>query len=582
MTQLEDARAGLDAAEAARSTAGYFLDGLLELGVEYCFCNLGTDHAPLIEELARRRGAGEPVPRTILCPHESVAMHMALGYAAATGRPQAVLVHVDVGTANAAMAAHNLCRARIPVLLIAGKAPFTTRGELVGSRDRHVHFIQEPFDQASLVRPYVKWEYALPSGIVVRDALRRAHELALSDPKGPVYLMLARETLAETWPEETVAAPPAELVAPVPARGADPRDVEEVAERLSRARNPLLVTSYAGRNPLLPPLLDNLARLAGIAVVEANPVHLNVPHDSPCFAGFRAHEHVPGADVGILLDVDVPWIPKETQIAAGSWWAQVDVDPVKHEFPIWGFGAHLRVQADSTRFVEQLLEALRPRTTSTAAERLRRLEEQHLARGAALAAQAREPGEEGAIAVPYLCAELATAIGDDAIVVNEGVRSAGIVSAHVPRTRPGTLLGLGGSGLGFSGGAALGLKLARPERTVVQVCGDGSFYFGNPETVYAVAARYGLPILTVVLDNGGWDAVKDATLAVYPDGEASARGEFEARLGAGVDFAALARSAGAHGELVTDPAEVPRAIADALAAVASGRAAVLHARVTPI
>ena len=89
---------------------------------------------------------------------------MAGGYALVTGRGQGVLVHVDVGTANTANAMHNLYRSRLPVLLMAGKAPFTTHGELTGTRDNYVHFVQEPFDQGSLVRPYTKWEWTLPSG----------------------------------------------------------------------------------------------------------------------------------------------------------------------------------------------------------------------------------------------------------------------------------------------------------------------------------------------------------------------------------------------------------------------------------
>src|SRR5262249_38318624 len=145
------------------STAYFFLEGLTELGIDYLFCNLGTDHAPLIEELANRRKLGAPVPKIIRCAHENTAAHMAAGYALLSGRGQAVLVHVDVGTANAANAMHNMLRSRIPVLLIAGKAPFTAANELVGTRDHYIHFIQEPFDQGSLVRPYVKWEWTLPS-----------------------------------------------------------------------------------------------------------------------------------------------------------------------------------------------------------------------------------------------------------------------------------------------------------------------------------------------------------------------------------------------------------------------------------
>jgi len=149
------------------TTARFLLDGLSDIGVEYLFCNFGTDHAPIIEEMARMQQLGLPFPKLILCPHENTAMHMAGGYALATGRGQGVMVHVDVGSANAAMGMHNLFRTRIPVMLMAGKAPYTSLGELHGTRDDYVHFVQEPMDQGSIVRPFAKWEYTLPSGAVV-------------------------------------------------------------------------------------------------------------------------------------------------------------------------------------------------------------------------------------------------------------------------------------------------------------------------------------------------------------------------------------------------------------------------------
>src|SRR5258707_12298210 len=188
------------------STAHYFLEGLVDLGVEYIFANLGTDHVSLIEQMARWDKEGRKHPGMILCPHEVVAVHMAGGYALATGRAQAVLVHVDAGTANACMAIQNLFRYRLPVMLFAGRAPHTLHGELLGSRDTYVHFVQDPFDIASIVRPYVKWEYSWPSAVVVKEALARASALAHSDPRGPAYHMLPREQLAEEGREALMPA----------------------------------------------------------------------------------------------------------------------------------------------------------------------------------------------------------------------------------------------------------------------------------------------------------------------------------------------------------------------------------------
>ena len=167
-------------------------------------------------------------------------------------------------------------------------------------------------------------------------------------------------------------------------------------------------------------------------------------------------------------------------------------------------------------------------------------------------------------------------------MLNEAIRNGPVVAQQMPRTEPGTLVGLAGGGLGFSGGMALGLKLAMPERTIVQIAGDGTFYFSNPQSTLAVSRHYKLPVLTVVLDNSGWAAVKEATLRVYPDGEAKAGSEFGATLAPDMDFAKVAEAAGAHGELVSDPAAVEGAIARCLDAVRGGRSAVLHAKVTKL
>src|ERR1700709_501738 len=220
------------------SAAHYFLEGLVDLGVDYIFANLGNDHVSLIEEMARWDSEGRTHPQMILCPHEIVAVHMAGGYELASGRGQAVFVHVDAGTTNACMAIQNLFRYRLPVMLFAGRAPYTLHGELTGSRDRYVHFVQDPFDIASIVRPYVKWEYSLPSGVVVKEALARASAFAQSDPAGPVYMMLPRETLAEQWDEAAMPAYPAARYGSVQAGGGEPARAEAIAQAVVDAENP--------------------------------------------------------------------------------------------------------------------------------------------------------------------------------------------------------------------------------------------------------------------------------------------------------------------------------------------------------
>src|SRR6201994_3794308 len=346
---------------ARSSAAHYFLEGLVDLGVDYIFANLGTDHVSLIEEIARWDQEGRQHPEVILCPHEVVAVHMAGGYALATGKCQAVLVHVDAGTANACMAIQNLFRYRLPVMLFAGRAPHTLHGELRGSRDTYVHFVQDPFDIASIVRPYVKWEYSLPSGAVVKEALARAHAFAQSDPPGPVYMMLPRETLAEEWDDAAMPSYPPARYGSVQAGGIEPARIDAIADALMAAENPIAITAYLGRKAEAVAELERLAQLCGIRVAEFNSIDLNISQDSACFAGFDPLPLMETADLGLLLDSDVPFVPQYAKRADAIKWIQVDIDPLKSDFPMWGFPTDMRVQGDCAVVLQQVLDAVESR-----------------------------------------------------------------------------------------------------------------------------------------------------------------------------------------------------------------------------
>jgi acetolactate synthase I/II/III large subunit len=572
--------------EYMRTASNDLLQGLVDLGIEYLFCNLGTDHAPLIEEMAHWREQGRAFPKLILCPHENTAVHMAGGYAVATGRGQAVLVHVDAGTANAAMGLHNLCRTRIPVLLIAGRAPMTTFDDVTGGRDTYVHFIQEPFDQASVVRPYVKWEYNLAWPSMAHEVVSRAGAVMQSDPTGPVYLTLPREVLAAPVDAASVGAYGHQNHLPVRAQGADPSAVRAIAEQLMRSDNPMLVTAYAGRNREAPALIEKLAVLCGMRVCEFNTIYMNIRRDSPYFAGYNPAAFTEQADFGLMVDVDVPWIPKTTRVNPNAYWAQLDVDAIKRDIPMWGFPLNARIEGDSVRLIAQLIEIIEssatPEFKTKAAARGLALKTAHAQNRQKAASLAQAKGVVNAINPHYLCAVMGQKIDLHDVVLNEAIRNTMAVFEQIPREVPGSLMGLSGGGLGFSAGTALGIKLAQEKNRVIHFVGDGSFYFSNPSSVYAVANQYGLPILTVLLDNGGWSAVKESTLRMYPQGEAKSTNQFASDLGYATDFAAIAEAAGAHGERLTDPEQVEAAIERCLAALDAGRSAMLHVRITPL
>jgi acetolactate synthase-1/2/3 large subunit len=572
---------------SAARTADVLLEGLNDLGIDYIFANLGTDHAPILESLAEWQRSGRKHPPVIVCPHENVAVHMAGGYAMATGRGQAVLVHVDAGTANAAMALHNLFRTRVPVLLMAGRAPYTMHGEKTGGRDTYVHFVQDPYDMASIVRPFTKWEYSLPSAAVTKEVLRRAHSMMQSEPQAPVYLSLPREVLAEPVDGVATAVYSEAKYGAVHMGGLDPESADNIAVALMAAKNPIAVTAYLGRNHAAVVALDELARECGIRVAENSPVALNIPHDSPCYAGLNPGALLKGADLGLLLDIDVPWIPSDHPESAAVKWIQIDVDPLKAEIPMWGFSTDMRHQADCATALREILAAVKRRADDGFRARVKARIESWAPATAARKKNLTEAAakKDGAMSVEFVCATLNARLTADDIVVNEAVTNAANVLNQLPRTKPGTYFAHGGGGLGGSGGMALGIRLAHPDKRVIQIVGDGVYHFSNPDAVYAVAQQFQLPIFTIVLDNGGWRAVKASVLRVYPKGSAAGEDSFNARLHSGRQgdqrrFDMVAAAFGAHGENVTESAALPAAIERCLAAIKAGRAAVMTVQVT--
>ena len=171
-----------------------FLRALADHGVDYLFANPGTDFPPVVEAFTRAKKTNAKVPQPVLVPHENLAVAMAHGAYLMNGRPQAVMVHVNVGTANTINNVTNLARDRVPLILAAGRTPITEKGSF-GSRTRPIHWAQEMFDQAGMLRELVKWDYELRQPSQIGDVVSRSVEVAMAHPRGPVYLVLPREPL---------------------------------------------------------------------------------------------------------------------------------------------------------------------------------------------------------------------------------------------------------------------------------------------------------------------------------------------------------------------------------------------------
>jgi acetolactate synthase-1/2/3 large subunit len=296
---------------------------------------------------------------------------------------------------------------------------------------------------------------------------------------------------------------------------------------------------------------------------------------------------LPDTDVGLLLDIDVPWLPHATQPREDTQWLHIDVDPIKKDFPMWGFASDARWPADCAVALRAIHDAVLSMADDAFHARVRdRMSgwpAQHAQRCAKWTAAAAQAGDQDALNPAWVCAAVGRRLAPYDVVINEGIRNAPHVLQQIPRSQPLSLLGGAGGGLGYSAGMALGVKLARPHSRVVHIEGDGGFHFSTPSSVYAVSQSYGLPIFTVVLDNGGWQAVKEAVLRVHPTGAAKQANQFYARWpGEMRRYDKVAEAFGAHGEWVRSADDMELALDRCLAALEAGRSAVLVASVAKI
>jgi acetolactate synthase I/II/III large subunit len=546
------------------------LEALQEAGVAYIFANFGSDHPALIEAIAQARSSGRPIPAVVTCPTEMVAMTCAHGYAQLTGRAQAVVVHVDCGTQSLGGAVHNAAKARIPVFVFAGLSPSTQEGEAAGSRNEFIQWIQDVPDQRGIVRQYMKYDNELRHAGNVKQIVHRSLQIAHSDPKGPVYLVGAREVMeAET---KSVAMEVAEWppIAPTPLAETA---VASLVDGIQKAVRPLIVTSYVGRNPAAVAELIRFCGRLGVGVLESVPSYVNYPHNDPLYQGNQwnhpfQNRALAEADFILVVDSDVPWIPTVSKPSDGAVIAIIDVDPLKQSTPLWSIKARECFRADAATAFAQLNARLDHLDIDEgAAERRRRhYTERHRERKAKLAHL--EGSRQDIVTPEYLTACVRRQVGPEAIVLNEGITNYPAICDHMARERPGTMFASGGGSLGWTGGAAIGMKLAAPGKTVVALTGDGSYMFSAPSTVHWMARRYRTPFLQIIYNNRGWNAPRFSALAVHPDGFASRAEDLDLSFDPPPDYSAIATAAGgALARIVKRPQEVEAAVAEGLRVV---------------
>jgi acetolactate synthase-1/2/3 large subunit len=546
------------------TAADFLLRALKAHGIEFFFCNPGTDFPPIVEAFARAQKTGTPVPRPLVVPHENTAVSMAHGVYLVTGVPQAVMVHVSVGTGNTLNALIDAARDHVPILLLAGRTPLT-EGDAHGARSLHIHWAQEMFDQASLVREFVKWEYELRTPEQAADAVARAMELMLAEPRGPAYLMLPREVLGGAVRANTPAPTPRAVpAAPRP----DPAAIETLARLIHGAERPLVIVGASGKTAASVTGLAHLAERFALPVVAMNPRYMCLPWNHPMHQGFQPAPLLGDADLVIVVENDVPWIPSREHPPADCPVAHLGADPSFARYPMRSYRNDLAIAADLPATLAALDQALGRLTSAEDAKiaaRRRRLAARAREIRRAWAAEGTRDGDAAVITPQWLSRCLGEALPADAIVINEYP----LLLEHCVRDEPGSYFGLSpAGGLGWSVGAALGAQLAARDRLVVATVGDGAYVFANPTASHWTAAKYELPILTVVFNNERYGAVRRATLSMYGQGAAAEDdGQLLSDLSPSPAYEMVAQASGGYGERVEAPSDLPGAIERAIRVV---------------
>lgn len=557
------------------TTAQAYLELLRARGIEYFFGNAGTDFGPLVDAFAKFEAEGKERPRPITVPHEFVAVSMAHGVTMCTGRPQVVMAHTIVGTANCAGALINAARANIPLFMTAGRTPLVESG-LLGARDLYIHWAQEAYDQAGMIREFLKWDYELRNFVQLEAVVDRALAIATSEPQGIAYLTLPREVLAEPQAEFRLAAGAADFRRERPQP--DPALVEEAAAILGAAQSPLAITTSVGRDPEAAGALVRLSEALAVPVVEFNPTHVNFPTSHPHHLGFDPAPFLERSDAILVVESDVPWFPARMRLNPEARVLHVGGDPLFARYPIRTFPADLSIRGDAAAALAALASAAKRRGPDHDREIGRRsaaLRAEHDAQRAAWRAAALAAQGDAPIDFDWLSCCIGEAAGEDTVLVNEY----DLRLTQVTRDRPGAFFSHSPAGcLGWGVGAALGVKLAHPDRTVIATVGDGAYIFSVPTAAHMVSATYDLPILVVVFNNEGWGAVRKTTEGLFPKGWAKKTGVFPfSDLRPSPAYERIVEAHGGYGERVEKPDQVQPALRRAMKAVRDeGRQAVLN------
>jgi len=539
------------------------VDAIKACGFEYVSLNPGSSYRGLHDSLVNYGGNK---PELITCTHEKLAVSIAHGYAKATGRPMAVILHDIVGLLQGTMGIYYAYIDRAPVVVFGGAGPMA-----YDRRRPHIDWIHTANVQGNVVRDYTKWDDQPASVASVPESVMRGYRIATSAPQGPVYIALDAG-LQEDEVTEDVPLPNWDRLKAPERIGPDPAALRRLAELLVASERPVIVTSYAGRDPKAFDQLVELAELVGIGVIDTG-WRLNFPNRHPLNVG--GSNAVEESDCVLFVDVkDMgKWTQKldrttreiTTQIPAGATILDVGFNELGISSWSHDFGqlheTDLQVTADTSVALPLLIDLCKELNASSREPWRKRLQELHDETWAGWRAEAERDASLSPVATSRLAAEVWEVVKD-----YDWVLTAGTASGWAPKVwdfdrpyrHPGASLGTA-TQIGMSIGVALAHRGSGKLVVDLQPDGDLMFDLG----ALWIAAYHRIPMLAVMFNNR----------AYYNDWEhqermAHHRGTDVERAYIGMeidkpapDFAAAARSMGWHGEgPIEDPDQVQAAV----------------------
>jgi len=550
---------------------------LNRLGLPYVALNPGASYRGLHDSLVNHLGNEQP--QMLLCLHEEHAVAIAHGYAKITGRPMGAIAHSNVGLLHASMAVFNAWCDRVPLVLLGATGPVDAN-----VRRPWIDWIHTAADQGALIRNFIKWDDQPASPEAAVEALLRAHMIACTAPTGPVYVNLdarmQESPLAQPVPLPDVGrfAPPAD---PAP----DAAALRAVAERLRNAPRVAILMGRVSRSEEAWAQRLALAEKLGAKVITDMKAGAAFPTDHPLHCGppslfptEDSNKALSEADVVIALEaLDLGGMLRGAYGKASpkAWIVQVGLDQTLHN----GFGrehqvlppADVRLATTPEAFVPALLAELqdmpaRPAPTD----------------GPAARKQEPETGPDGSLTIAGLARYLKEAVGERPTCL---IRlPLGWTGGYWPFRHPLDYLGYdGGGGIGSGPGMSVGAALALQGsgRLPLAVLGDGDTLMGL--TALWTAVHYRLPLLVVVSNNRSFfnDEIHQERVAVMRDRPVQNKWIGQAIDDPAPDLAKLAEGQGAAGfGPVKDPADLPRALQQAIAVVEAGGVALVDVHIT--